>query len=42
MKALEQEVLAPALLHAGPFNGRGSRCRERQRIRFYTALVANY
>ena len=35
MKALEQEVLA--LFHAGPCNGQGSRCRERQRIKFYTA-----
>ena len=38
MKALEQEALAPAL--AGPYNGQSSRCRERQRIRFYTAWVA--
>ena len=35
MKALEQKVLA--LFHAGPCNGQGSRCRERQRIKFYTA-----
>ena len=33
-----QEVLA--LLHAAPCCGQGSRCRERQRNRFYTALVA--